>query len=63
MLILSGRAGSRVQVKLPDGRVGWVVVTEVLQKTVRLGFDLPPDVKVMREALVAAGPSAGAEPE
>ena len=53
MLVLSRRLNERTQITLPDGRVGWITVVDIDRNKVRLGFDLPADVNIAREELLA----------
>lgn len=52
MLALSRKKGEEVQVTLPDGRVGRVVLLDVDRNKVRIGFDFPDDVKLLRSELI-----------
>ena len=54
MLILHRKDGERVLLVLPDGRELVVTVVRRAHGGVRLGFDTPRDVKVVRQ-----GPAAG----
>jgi len=52
MLILSRKEGEVAVLQLPNGEEIDVVVTKVQAGTVRLGFDAPDDVEVVREELL-----------
>jgi carbon storage regulator len=52
MLVLSRKANQTVIVTLPDGREMRVTVVDIDRNKIRLGFDAPDDVKIMREELV-----------
>lgn len=55
MLVLLRKEGERVLVECGDVRF-WVCVTRVESgRRVKLGFDAPPDVKFIREELLARG--------
>ena len=48
MLVLARKEGQAVRVG-PDT---WVYVVGLTESTVRLGFEAPPDVEVLREELI-----------
>ena len=50
MLVLARKEGEAVRVGLDT----WVYVVALTENTVRLGFQAPPDVEVLREELVDA---------
>lgn len=52
MLVLARKTGEVVIVTLPDGREMRVTVVDIDRNKIRLGFDAPDDVKIMREELV-----------
>jgi sRNA-binding carbon storage regulator CsrA len=52
VLCISVKALERVALDLPDGRRVWVRVHEVHGHTVRLAFDAPADVRILREKLL-----------
>lgn len=50
MLVLSRKSGQKTRVILPDGREGFIVVLRTHSRdSVKVGFQLPPDVGVFRE--------------
>lgn len=59
MLVLTLRAtGNKddaVRLQLPDGRVGWIRVVTISHTAdkVRVGFEMPDDVKILRESLLS----------
>ncbi len=53
MLILSRKVGEKVEIKLPDGRSVMVLVSRLNDHQVRLGFQAPRDITIMRSELVS----------
>jgi sRNA-binding carbon storage regulator CsrA len=51
MLVLSLRSGDRVRVTLPDGREVWLQAWRK-QNQVRLAFEAPRDVEIIREKVL-----------
>ncbi|MBL9085257.1 MAG: carbon storage regulator [Planctomycetales bacterium] len=51
MLVLTRKVGERIRV----GESIDVVVTEIRGDKVRLGFEAPPEVKILREELIDDG--------
>ena len=51
MLVLSRKSGQRIICTLPDGRTMAITVCAVRGKYVRLGFEAPQDVNIVREEL------------
>jgi carbon storage regulator CsrA len=49
MLVLTRKSGEAVVVSLPSGPVVRVVVCSVVDGKVRLGFQAPPEVEIVRE--------------
>jgi len=56
MLILTRRVGERIRI----GEDTWVTITGVQGGQVKIGFDVPKGVKVLREELIRADSSASA---
>lgn len=56
MLVLARREGERVRI----GEEIWVTVLEVRENYVRLGFDAPPAIPVLREEIIGEGDRAEA---
>tara|TARA_R100000808_G_scaffold17862_1_gene39305 strand:+ start:45189 stop:45392 length:204 start_codon:yes stop_codon:yes gene_type:complete len=56
MLVLARREEERV--RIGDGI--WVTVLEIRENCVRLGFDAPPAIPVLREEIVEEGDHAEA---
>lgn len=52
LLCIGREVNQQVYILLPDGRHGRVMVTTVRGNKVRLGFDFPRDIKVMRSELL-----------
>lgn len=56
MLILGRMVGEEIIVTFPDGRTGRVVLVELWQgdppRRAKIGFDFPPDVKLVRKELL-----------
>lgn len=52
MLILTRHVGDRVRITLPDGRHMWVVYLADHFGKIRLGFDAPKDVIIVREEVL-----------
>ena len=64
MLVISRNEGETTILTLPDGREGTLTVLDVRRRRgvmqVRLGFDLPRDVKIVRpEILPPEGEEVG----
>lgn len=57
MLSLKRRKGTSVYLKLPDGRIGRIVVIEAQGSYAQLAFDFPDDVRIEREASNLKSPS------
>lgn len=53
-LKLNVLSGDRVYLRLPDGRVGWVRVQRSRRGQADLVFELPWDVRIVRDELVEA---------
>ena len=51
MLLLSRAIGESVEIRLPDGRIGYVQVVDYGHGKWRLGFDFPQDVQILRTEL------------
>ena len=51
MLVLGRKVGERVRIVSPDGWEGWITVVELFQgrKAVRIGFEFPREVVILRE--------------
>lgn len=61
MLMIGRRAGERVRITVGDVTV-WVTFTESRSRNnVRLGFEAPPGVEILREEVVAAQAALAAE--
>lgn len=58
MLVLSRTRGAETYLTLPDGRTCKVTVLDIDQGKVRLGFDFPPDVVIVRDDAAARLPRA-----
>jgi carbon storage regulator len=56
MLVLARREGERVRI----GDDVWITVLEIRENCVRLGFDAPPTVPVLREEIIEEGDRAKA---
>jgi carbon storage regulator len=54
MLVVSRKINERVFVEMPDGRLIVVTISAVRGDKVRVGFDAPQDVKILREELFQA---------
>lgn len=52
LLILQRKVRQRVRLLLPNGDEIWVVVAEIKNGKVRLGFQAPDNVEIMREELL-----------
>lgn len=59
MLVLTRKADQKVYVTLPDGREAWVKVIDIDGGKVRLGFEFPPDVLIMRDDATVRTPRTG----
>lgn len=55
MLTLSRKRDEWVNLLLPDGRTIGVQLTDIRGDRVRLGFEAPRDVKILRRELVKEG--------
>ncbi len=49
MLSLGMKAGERIQITGPDDKPWWLIVSEIHQGRVRLLFDAPSEVQIIRE--------------
>jgi carbon storage regulator CsrA len=54
MLILTRKERERIRISLPDGRCIWVVIAEIGDKRVRLGFEGPLECVIAREEILPA---------
>lgn len=54
-LALTRRPGERIRLELGDGREVWITVLEKKGANVRLAFEAPASVSIMREELLEAG--------
>lgn len=52
MLILTRRAGERIRV----GADTWITITHIGSNQVKIGFEVPDDVHVIREELIGKAP-------
>lgn len=59
MLVLSRTRGAETYLTLPDGRTCKVTVLDIDQGKVRLGFEFPPDVLIMRDDAAVRTPRTG----
>ena len=51
MLVLTRRIDESIILKLPNGHIITVIVTNVIEKSVKIGVDAPDDVTIVREEL------------
>ena len=51
MLILSRQWDQGITLTLPDGRKGHIRVVSIRGNVVRLGFEMPDDVRILRDEL------------
>ena len=51
MLILGRQWDQGITLTLPDGRKGHVLVVSIRGNVVRLGFEMPDDVRILRDEL------------
>jgi carbon storage regulator CsrA len=59
MLILGRNTDQRVLLKLPDGDEIWVTVLQIRHTGhIRLGFDAPDDVEILREEVLPGNQKA-----
>jgi carbon storage regulator CsrA len=52
MLCLSRKLGERIRLRCPDGTVIWLTLVEVDRNKVRLGFECPAGVEVLRQEII-----------
>ena len=64
MLVLSRHEQEGIAIELPDGTVGWVVVTEIdaglKRPRVRIGLKFPASVRISRHELLPSAALADA---
>ena len=53
MLVLTRRMGERIVIGPIDGKMITIVIVDLARGKVRLGFDAPSDIQIMREELIA----------
>ena len=52
-LVVSMKVGERTRIRMPDGRVGWVMLGKILSDgKARILFDFPKDVLIHRESVL-----------
>ena len=63
MLVLTRGANEVVLIRLPNGQIGRVTVTKIMEKNCRVGFDFPDNCAIVREEVEFEDKAAKGTPD